>query len=83
MKNFIQNIKKRIDKWLFDWRKERAIKKAERMCQEQRRKFLVLVYRGKSTVFSMQQIKHLIRTKKLRGTPDLYREIALATVYPK
>lgn len=83
MKNFIQNIKKRIDKWLFDWRKERAIKKAERMCQEQRRKFLVLVYRGKPTVFSMQQIKHLIRTKKLRGTPDLYREIALATVYPK
>ncbi|GEM_PF-3924196 len=77
MKNFIQNIKKSIDRWLFNWRKERAIRKAERMCQEQRRKFLVLVYRGKPTAFSMQQIKHLIRTKKLRGMPDLYREIAL------
>lgn len=69
--------------WLFDWRKERAIKKAERMCEQQRRKFLVLVYKGKPTVFSMQQIKHLIRTKKLKGTPDLYRDIALATVNPK
>ena len=83
MKNFIQNIKKSIDRWLFDWRKERAIKQAERLCEEQRRKFLVLVYRGKPTVFSMQQIKLLIRQKKLRGTPDLYRDIALCTVYPK
>lgn len=30
MKNFIQNIKKSIDRWLFNWRKERAIKQAER-----------------------------------------------------
>lgn len=83
MKNFIQDIKKIFDRWLFDWRKERAIKKAERMCEQQRRKFLVLVYRGKPVVFSMQQIKLLIRQKKLRGTPELYRDIALCTVYPK
>lgn len=83
MKNFIENIKKRIDKWLFEWRKERAIKKAEQLCEEQRRKFLVLVFRGKPIVLSMQQIKKMIRTKKLRGTPEMYRERALCTVYPK
>ena len=83
MKKFIQNIKKSFDEWLFDWRKERAIRKAERLCEEQRRKFLVLVFRGKPIVLSMQQIKRLIRQKKLRGTPELYRDMALATVYPK
>ena len=83
MNYFIQNIKKSIDRWLFDWRKERAIKKAELLCKEQHCKFLVLLYRGKPTVFSIQQIKMLVRTKKLAGTADLYRKIALATVNPK
>ncbi len=83
MKNFIQNIKKRIDKWLFNWRKERAIKQAERMCQEQRRKFLVLVYRGKPTVVSMKQIKFWISTKQVNKSADYFREMALYTAMPK
>jgi len=36
--------------WLFNVRKKQAIKKAQQLANEQRRKFLVLNFNGKPTV---------------------------------
>ncbi len=84
MKNFIQDIKKIFDIWIFDWRKKRAITKAQRLANEQRRKFLVLVYDGKPVAVSMQSLKHLIRTKRFRNlTPDMACRMAIYIALPK
>lgn len=69
-------------KLVFNLRKRRAIRKADTLAREQRRKFLVLVYRGKPIVVSMQQIKLLIRQKKLHRSTDFYRDVALYTAMP-
>ena len=42
--------------WLFNVRKKNAIKRAQQLANEQRRKFLVLNFNGKPTVVSMKQI---------------------------
>ena len=43
--------------WLFNIRKKQAIKKAQQLANEQRKKFLVLNFNGKPTVISMQDIQ--------------------------
>ena len=81
MKKFIIAYKN----WLFNVRKKQAIKKAQQLANEQRRKFLVLNFNGKPTVISMKDIHKLIRTKqvKRRDDADYFREMALLTVMPK
>lgn len=79
MANFIT---KKLNSWLFNFRMKRAIKRADQLAKEQRMKQLVLIYRGKPVVFSMQRIKKLIRTKRLRGTAEFYRNIALYIAMP-
>ncbi|MGN0224978.1 MAG: hypothetical protein ACI4A7_02705 [Prevotella sp.] len=69
--------------WVFTIRLKSAIRKAQRLADEQRHKFLVLNFNGKPTVISMRDIKMLIRTRQLKGTPDFYRDMALYTAMPK
>lgn len=81
-----QNTKKIIfcfKNWLFTIRKEQAIKKAQQLANEQRRKFLVLNFKGKPTVVSMKQIKFWISTKQMNKDADYFREMALFTAMPK
>ena len=72
-----------LKNWLFNLRKERAIKKAQQLANEQRRKFLVLNFKGKPTVISMKQCKFLIKTKQVNVDADYFREMALYTAMPK
>lgn len=67
---------------LFNIRKKQAIKKAQQLADEQRRKFLVLNFKGKPTVVSMKQCKQLIRTKQVKVDADFFREMALYTAMP-
>lgn len=77
-------ISKLIRAYIFDWRKKRAISKAQRLADEQRRKFLVLVYDGKPVAVSMQGLKHLIRTKCFPNlTPDMACKRAIYIAFPK
>ena len=71
--------------WLFNIRKKNAIKKAQQLANEQRRKFLVLNFNGKPTVISMKDIHKLIRTKQVKRRYDAnyFREMALFTAMPK
>lgn len=69
--------------WLFNIRKEQAIKKAQQLANEQRRKFLVLNFKGKPTVVSMKQCKYLIKTKQVRVNAEYFRDMALYTAMPK
>ena len=83
-----QNMKKVIiffKNWLFNIRKKNAIKRAQQLANEQRKKFLVLNFNGKPTVISMQDIHKLIRTKqvKRRYDADYFRDMALFTAMPK
>lgn len=69
---------------LFDWRKNRAIREAQRSADLYRKKFLVLVYHGRPVCVSMQGVKNLIRQKKFRGlTAEKAREIAIFEATPK
>ena len=71
--------------WLFNVRKKQAIKKAQQLANEQRRKFLVLNFNGKPTVISMKDIHKPIRTKQVKRCYDdnYFREMALFTAMPK
>ena len=69
--------------WLFSIRKKKAIKQAQQLANEQRRKFLVLNLNGKPTVVSMKQIKHWIRTKQVHKDADYFRKMALYTARPQ
>ena len=71
--------------WLFNIRKKLAIKQAQQLANEQRRKFLVLNFNGKPTVISMKDIHKLIRTKQVKRRYDAnyFREMALFTAMPK
>ena len=68
---------------LFNIRKKNAIKKAQQLANEQRRKFLVLNFNGKPTVVSMKHIKFWISTKQVNKDADYFREMALYTAMPK
>lgn len=56
-------VKKYFKALLFDWRKKRAIKKAQDDAKLYGKKFLVLVFNGKPDVVSMQGLKKLIRQR--------------------
>lgn len=69
---------------VFDWRKRRAIKQAQREADLLGKKFLVLVYNKRPVVLSMQGVRKLIRQKKFRGlTAEKAREIAIYIANPK
>ncbi len=68
---------------LFDRRKKRAIREARRSADLYRKKFLVLVYRGRPVCVSMQGMKKLIRQKRFPGlTAEKARQIAIYEANP-
>ncbi len=68
---------------LFDWRKNRAIREAQRSADLYRKKFLVLVNDGRPVCVSMQGVKNMIRQKRLPGlTAEKAREIAIFEAMP-
>lgn len=79
----MMNIVKFFREWSFNFRKNRAIKKADCLAQERRQKYLVLYWRKQFIVMSMQRIKTLIRTKQMRYSPEYYRDHAVYTAMPK
>lgn len=81
----VKFISKLTRAWLFDWRKNRAIKKAQKDANTLRRKFLVLVMDGKPVVVSMQGIKKLIRCHRFaKGfTAEKARQIAIYEANPQ
>ena len=78
-------IKKLVRATVFEWRRKRAIKKAQKDADPLRRRFLVLVMDGKPTVVSMQGIKKLIRTHRFaKGfTAEKARQIAIYVADPQ
>lgn len=69
---------------LFDWRRKRAIKKAQASADLHRKKFLVLVWHGRPVVVSMQGVKELIRRKRFHGlTAEKARSIAIFEANPR
>lgn len=69
---------------IFDWRKKRAIRQAQRSADLYRKKILVLVHDGRPVCVSMQGVKKLIRQKRLPGlTAGKAREIAIFEVSPR
>lgn len=77
-------VRKLIKAWIFEFRHRHAVKKAQRMADELRRKYLVLVYKGKPVVVSMQDIRRMIRTHRFgKGfTVETARRIALYSAMP-
>ncbi len=78
-------IKKLVRATVFEWRRKRAIKKAQRDANLMRRKFLVLVMDGKPVVVSMQGLKKLIRCHRFaKGfTAEKARKIAIFEANPQ
>lgn len=78
-------IKKLVRATVFEWRRKRAIKKAQKDANLLRRRFLVLVQNGKPVVVSMQGAKKLIRCHRFaKGfTAEKAREIALYVADPQ
>ena len=78
-------IKKLVRATVFEWRRKRAIKKAQRDANQLRRKFLVLVMDGKPVVVSMQGIRKLIRCHRFaKGfTAETARKIAIYEANPQ
>ena len=82
MVTFIQKL---VRSTVFEWRRKRAIKKAQRDANQLRRKFLVLVIDGKPVVVSMQGLKKLIRCHRFaKGfTAEKARQIAIYEANPR
>lgn len=78
-------IKKLVRATVFEWRRKRAIKKAQKDANLLRRRFLVLVQNGKPVVVSMQGVKKLIWCHRFaKGfTAEKAREIALYVADPQ
>lgn len=69
---------------LFDRRKRKAIRQAQRSADLYRKKFLVLVYQGRPVCVSMQGLKKLIRQKRFPGlSAEKARQIAIFEANPK
>ena len=79
------DFQKLIKAWLFDYRKNRAIKKAQKLATLNRRKYIVLVSAGKPVVVSMQGVRKLIKQHRFtKGfTAEKAREIAIFEALPK
>ena len=78
-------VKKYFKALLFDWRKKRAIKKAQNDAELHRKKFLVLVFNDKPVVVSMQSIKKMIRQHRFSKdfTAEKACKCAIYIAYPK
>ena len=72
-------VSKLIKSFIFDYRKAKAIRKANRKAALDGRRYLVLMYRGKPDVISMQSLKTLIRKGRFaKGfTAEKARQIAI------
>lgn len=70
---------------LFDFRKKRAIKKAQKLANLNRRKYLVMVWGGKPRVISSQGVKRLIRQHRFTKdfTAQKARNIAIFEAMPR
>ena len=70
---------------VFEWRRKRAITKAQQKANLLRRRFLVLVENGKPVVVSMQSMKKLIRCHRfaMGFTAEKAREIAIYVADPQ
>lgn len=77
-------VKKYFKALLFDWRKKRAIRKAQNDAILHRKKFLVLVFNGKPDVVSMKSIKKLIRQRYFTKdfTAEKAEQLAIYIAYP-
>lgn len=70
---------------VFDWRKKRAIEKAQKSANLYRKKFIVIVFNDKPVVVSMQGLKKMIRTHRFsKGlTTEKINKIAIYTAMPQ
>lgn len=76
---FIDYCRRRI----YARREKIATREAQRLADLHRRKFLVMLWKGRPEVVSMQGVKALIRQKKLNLTADKARQIAIFEAYPR
>lgn len=78
-------VRKFFKALVFDWRKKRAIRKAQNDAQLYRKKFLVLVFKGKPTVVSMQGLKQMIRQHRFSKdfTAEKAHKLAIYIAMPK
>lgn len=69
---------------LFEWCKRRAVAKADRDARIYRKKFLVLVWKRRPVVVSMQGLKSMIATHRFSRefTPEKARQLAIYIAYP-
>lgn len=69
---------------VFDWRKKKAIKQAQKSAELYRKKYLVLVHNGRPVCVSMQGIKQLIRQHRFAPgfTAEKARQIAIYEAVP-
>lgn len=81
----VKFIKKFVRATIFEWRRKRAIKKAQKDANLLRRRFLVLVMNGKPVVVSMQGIRKLIKCHRFaKGfTAEKARQIAIYVADPE
>lgn len=79
VKRFFNYISSRID----NHRRRSAIRQAQQSADTYRRKFLVLLFRGRYEVVSMQGVKALIRQKRLNLSAEKARQIAVYEANPK
>ena len=78
-------VKKYFKALLFDWRKRRAIRKAQKNANLHGKKYLVLVFNGKPIAVSMQGIKMMIKKQRFSKdfTAETAAKIAIYIAYPK
>lgn len=55
-----------IQKIIFNWRYRRAVRKADKLHEATKRKYLVIVLNGKPVVLSKRRIRNLIATRHFR-----------------
>lgn len=79
VKSLFSYLFKRLDAY----RRRRAICEAQSVANTYRRKYLVLLFRGRYEVVSMQGIKKLIREKRLNLTAEKARQIAIFEANPQ
>ncbi len=79
VKSFFSYLCRRLD----NYRRRAAIRQAQQAADTYRRKFLVLLFRGRYEVVSMQGVKSLIRQKRLNLTAEKARQIAVYEANPK
>ena len=69
---------------IFEWRKRRAIAKATRNAVTHRKKFLVLVWKKRPVVVSMQGLKRMIAMHRFSRdfTAEKANQMAIFIAYP-